>query len=66
MNMHVPEEIRLKYPQMEFRGKQRKLHNRTMIDAENHQTGMSFYYSFEEDFFWFKNCEIPDWFIKKE
>ena len=51
---------------MEFRGKPRIIKGRTVIEAVNHSTGMNFYYSFEEDFFWFKNCEIPDWFIKKE
>jgi len=50
---------------MEFQGKPRQIKGRTVIEATNHATDMDFYYSFDEDFFWFKNCEIPDWFIKK-
>lgn len=65
MNIHVQEEIRKKYPNIEFRGKPRSLKNRTVIEAANHATHMSFYYSFDEDFFWFTNCEMPDWFMKK-
>jgi len=65
MNIHIPEEIRNKYPNMEFRGKSRSIKNRTVIEAINHATNMNFYYSFDEDFFWFANCEIPDWFMKK-
>ena len=65
MNIHVSEEIRKKYPNMEFRGKPRSIKNRTVIEAINHATNMNFYYSFDEDFFWFTNCEIPDWFMKK-
>lgn len=65
MNIHVPETIRKKYPNMEFRGKPRSMKGRTVIEATNHAIGMNFYYSFEEDFFWFTNCEIPDWFMKQ-
>ena len=50
---------------MEFRGKPRTIKNRTVIEAINHTTDMNFYYTFEEDFFWFTNCEIPDWMIRK-
>ncbi len=64
MNIHVPEEIRNKYPHMEFRGKKRILKNRTVIEAYNHATNMNFFYSFEEDFFWMTNCELPDWKIR--
>jgi len=63
MNTHVPKQIIEKYPNMEFRGKIKDIKNRKMIQAKNHNTGQSFYYSFEEDFFWFKDCEIPDWKI---
>lgn len=49
---------------MEFRGKQRILKDRTVIEAINHATGMRFFYSFEEDFFWF-NDQIPDWKLPK-
>ena len=34
MNIHVPEEIRIKYPQYEFRGKQREMNNRIVIEAK--------------------------------
>ena len=64
MNIHVPKEIRNKYPQFEFRGKQRILNNRTVIEAYNPSTDMSFYYSFDEDFFWFTG-QIPDWKLPK-
>jgi hypothetical protein len=64
MNIHVPEEIRNKYPHMEFRGKKRILKNRTVIEAYNPATNMNFFYSFEEDFFWITNCELPDWKIR--
>jgi hypothetical protein len=65
MNIHVSQQIMDKYPNMEFRGKPIQIKNRTVIKAENHVTDMSFWYSFEEDFFWFTNCEMPDWMIKK-
>ena len=64
MNIHIPEEIQLKYPHMEFRGKQRILKDRTVIEAINHTTDMRFFYSFEEDFFWFSD-QIPDWKLPK-
>ena len=65
MNIHVPEEIRNKYPNMEFRGTPITIKNRKVIKAENHATGMSFYYSFDEDFFWFRGLEIPDYILTK-
>lgn len=64
MNIHVPDEIRDKYPNLEFRGKQRIMRNRSVIEAYNHATGMHFFYSFEEDFFWFPD-QIPDWKLTK-
>ncbi len=64
MNVHIPEDIRNKYPHMEFRGKQRIMKDRTVIEAINHTTGMNFYYSFDEDFFWFAD-QIPDWKLPK-
>lgn len=63
MNIHVSDEIKSKYPNIEFRGKPRNINNRIVIDATNHTTDMHYYYSFEEDFFWFTNCEMPDWKI---
>jgi len=60
MNVHVPEELKIKYPQMEFRGKPRILNDRKVIEAYNHAIGQSFFYSFEEDFFWFSG-QIPDY-----
>lgn len=64
MNVHIPEDIRNKYPHMEFRGKQRILKDRTVIEAINHTTDMRFFYSIEEDFFWFSD-QIPDWKLPK-
>ena len=64
MNIHVPDEIRNKYPQFEFRGKQRILKDRTIIEAYNPSTDMSFYYSFDEDFFWFVG-QMPDYKLPK-
>ena len=64
MNVHVPEEIRKKYPNMEFRGKKRIINDRTVIEAYNHAIEQNFYYSFEEDFFWFVG-EIPDYKLPK-
>ena len=49
---------------MEFRGKQRTMKDRTVIEAINHATGMRFFYSFDEDFFWFSD-QIPDWKLPK-
>jgi len=66
MNIHVPEEIRRKYPNMEFRGKPKPMKGRTVIRAVNHATGMNFYYSFEEDFFWITDMGMPDWLMQKE
>ncbi len=51
MNIHAPEELKIKYPQYEFRGKQREINNRIVIEAYNPTTEQTFYYSFEEDFF---------------
>lgn len=64
MNLHVPKEIVDKYPNMEFRGKQRNLKNRVVIEAFNPTTNQNFYYSFEEDFFWFSG-QIPDYKLPK-
>lgn len=68
MNIHVPETIKQKYPQVEFRGLPKPFKKRTVIRAINHVTQMNFLYSFEEDFFWsinngFSNMDVPDWFI---
>lgn len=45
---------------MEFRGKVRSINNRPVIEAQNTATNQTFFYSFEEDFFWFSG-QIPDW-----
>ena len=65
MNIHITDEIRNKYPNMEFVGKQHQREGRTVICVKNHTTNQSFLYSFEEDFFWFANTELPTWLIKK-
>ena len=64
MNIHVPKELKKKYPQYEFRGKQREINNRIVIEAYNPVTEQTFYYSFEEDFFWFAG-QIPDYKLEK-
>ena len=48
---------------MEFRGKSYEYKNRKVIKAINHTTNQHFTYSFEEDFFWFRDCEMPEWRI---
>jgi hypothetical protein len=48
---------------MEFRGKQRQLNDRKVIEAYNPATNQTFFYSFDEDFFWFPG-QIPDWKLK--
>ena len=64
MNSHVSDEIKAKYPHMEFRAKQRQLNDRTVIEAYIHATNQTFHNSVEEDFFWFSG-QIPDWKLKK-
>ena len=64
MNIHVPEDLKNKYPHMEFRGKIRTIKNRPVIEAYNPVTEDTFFYSFEEDFFWFAG-EIPDYKLQK-
>ncbi len=64
MNIHAPEEIKIKYPQYEFRGKQREINNRIVIEAYNPTTEQTFFYSFEEDFFWIAG-QIPDYKLQK-
>lgn len=48
---------------MEFRGKPVYANGRKLIRATNHAVNLHYFYSFEEDFFWFKDCEIPEWMI---
>ena len=64
MNIHVPEDLKNKYPHMEFRGKIRTIKDRPLIEAYNPVTEDTFFYSFEEDFFWFAG-EIPDYKLQK-
>jgi len=64
MNIHVPEELKIKYPQYEFRGKRREINDRIVIEAYNPVTEQSFYYSFEEDFFWMAG-QVPDYKLQK-
>ena len=65
MNIHVPEEIRKKYPLFDFRGKLFKKSNRTLIEAYHGYLKKTYFYSFEEDFFWFSDTEFPEWMLKK-
>ena len=62
-NIHVPEHISKKYPNMEFRGKRKIILDREVIEAYNPTTNQRFWYSFEEDFFWFTD-QIPTWKLK--
>jgi len=64
MNIHVTEEIRKKYPHMEFRGKQREMKNRIVIEAYNNAINTTFFYSFDEDFFWFTD-QVPEYKLPK-
>jgi len=64
MNIHVPEDLKNKYPHIEFRGKIRTIKDRPVIEAYNPVTEDTFFYSFEEDFFWFAG-EIPDYKLQK-
>lgn len=63
MNSHVPIEIQNKYPNIVFLGKPKIISNKKIIRAKNPYTHMSFYYSFEEDFFWLRECGVPEWRI---
>ncbi len=62
MNIHVPEEIRKKYPHIEFRGKLKRIKNRDVLVAFNPALNTTFHYSFQEDFFWFAG-QIPDYIL---
>jgi hypothetical protein len=62
VNIHVPEEVRKKYPHIEFRGKPKRFKNRTIIEAYNPAVKIKLQYSFEEDFFWFSG-QIPDYIL---
>lgn len=64
MNIHVPESLKQKYPNLEFTVKPKEIRNRIVIAAKNHSTGQCFQYSFDEDFFWFSG-QIPDWKLPK-
>ena len=65
-NIYIPDAIQQKYPNFEFRGKTFTHSNRTLIEAVNTATGIKHFYSFEEDFLWHANCELPTWFIKSK
>jgi len=64
MNIHVPQDIKEKYPHIEFRGKVRIMNDRNVIEAYNPAIDVTFFYSFEEDFFWFAG-QIPDYKLQK-
>ena len=65
MNVHVSEEIRKKYPNMEFRGKPREKNGRLVIEARMDAQEQTFWYSFDEDFFWQATCEMPEYKLPK-
>ena len=53
MNTHVPKEIIDKYPTYEFRGHPFNLSNGNHYIRAHHKTlNQTFFYCFEEDFFW--------------
>ena len=53
MNVHVPTNIRAKWPQYEFLGKPFKLRNgKTYMRAFSKFFQKTHFYCFEEDFFW--------------
>lgn len=60
MNVNVPKEIQDKYPEFEFRGPRKMYKGREVIKARCSVTKLSYYYSFEEDFFWDIDT-MPDW-----
>lgn len=54
MNVHVPKETIDKYPTYEFKGKPFHLQNGKNYIRAYHQTlERTFFYCFEDDFFWF-------------
>jgi hypothetical protein len=65
MNIHVSEEIKKKYPGMEFRGKPHERSGRIVIEAHMPSQDLSYWYSFEEDFFWLMSSGIPDYKLPK-
>jgi hypothetical protein len=65
MNVHVSEEIRKKYPNMEFRGKPKEKNGRLVIEARMDAQDQTFWYSFDEDFFWQSTCEMPEYKLPK-
>lgn len=64
MNIHVDKTITEKYPGFEFVGKSFSRFDRKLIKAYNHAIGKSYFYSFDEDFFWDTDMQIPEWKIK--
>lgn len=50
---------------MEFRGKPHERNGRIVIEARMDAQDQTFWYSFEEDFFWMASCEMPDYKLPK-
>lgn len=65
MNIYVPIDVQQRFKCLEFKGKPFKYKNRTLIRAHHYSLNEGFYYSFEEDFAWFKNSDIPEQLLSK-
>ena len=68
MNIHVSDDIIKKHSNMEFIGTSFMVRNKKVIRAKNHVVNQTYYYSFDEDFFWISLAggpkeSIPEWYI---
>lgn len=50
---------------MEFRGKPREKNGRLVIEARMDAQDQTFWYSFDEDFFWQTTCDMPEYKLPK-
>jgi hypothetical protein len=59
MNIHVPEDIRKRWPNYEFTGKPFKLRDgKTYIRAYSKVFEVNHFYCYEDDFIWFDKNDI--------
>lgn len=62
MNIHISREISEKYPTYNFIGKPFKLKNGKIYIRAFHKTlGKKFFYSYDEDFFWFDRPKVGEY-----
>lgn len=61
MNVHVPQEVRERFPDWDFRGKRFKRFGRTWIRAKSRTFYATWYYCFEEDEIFCQAYETPPW-----